>query len=206
MKPPLLTTARRTAALLGRGWKAAPEEPAARPGAVLLTAPRKGGDSYRIRLTGEGARILAYGHLDTSADRRLLYSADAPKITIAADLPARRVPYHLASHLRRRMLPLYESALTALADDRARYAREMDARDAVAERLRDILPGAYVSEAYRERDHVTVTSYSYGRGRPQISATVRHDGESVRMELDYLTPDQAEAVCRALAPAGERKP
>ncbi|MFI5808695.1 hypothetical protein [Streptomyces sp. NPDC051561] len=198
MKPPLLTTARRAAALLGRGWQAAPEDQAAWPGAVLLTAPRRGGDPYRIRLTGEGARIMAYGQMDRSADHWLLYSADSPQITITADLPSRRIPYHLASHLRRRMLPLYDAALTELADDRARYARERDTRDAVAEHLRDMLPGAHVSESYQDRDRVTVTSHSYGNGQPRISATVAHDGESVRMELDYLTPDQAEAVCRAL--------
>ncbi|GHA47707.1 hypothetical protein GCM10010329_82630 [Streptomyces spiroverticillatus] len=198
MPTPLLTTVRRTAALLGPGWRAAPHDEVWR-NAVLLTGPRSGADAFRIRITQEGNRLLAYGYLDREGDRRLLHSADAPQITVSADLPTRQVPRHLAAHLKRRFLSAYGEALDAVAADRARYAQETADRDAVAQLLTDVLPHSHIGRAYNSDHRREVTATNYRSSSLRVAAEVAHDGSHVDMMLGYLSPAQAEAVARLLA-------
>ncbi|MFJ2745460.1 hypothetical protein ACIO3O_38025 [Streptomyces sp. NPDC087440] len=198
MPTPLLITARRTAALLGPGWRAAPHD--TWHGAALLLGDRPGKDPYRIRIIQDGQRLRAYGHLDKAEDRRLLHSADAPEITVTADLPTRQVPRNLASHLRRRLLPVYAAALDAVADDRARYARELQDRDALTQRLADLLPHSRTGRAFNSEHRREVTAINYRTSSLRFTAEVAHDGSHVDMTLGYLSPAQAEAVARLLAP------
>ncbi|MCX5206102.1 hypothetical protein OG897_32410 [Streptomyces sp. NBC_00237] len=199
MPAPLMTTARRTAALLGPKWRAVPDLDFGSH-AVLLTGPRPRKDPFRIRITQEDKRLLAYGYLDTADDRRLLYSADAPKVTVTADLPSRQVPRHLASHLKRRFLPAYAQALDAVAADRARYAQETADRDTLTQLLADLLPHSRTRDAYSGEYRREVTAHNHLKSSPRVCAEVDHDGLHVDMNITHLTPAQAEAVARLLAP------
>ncbi|MCX5206100.1 hypothetical protein OG897_32400 [Streptomyces sp. NBC_00237] len=198
MPAPLLTTVRRTAALLGVGWRAAPHD--TWHSAVMLTGPRPGRDPYRIRITRDGQRLTAYGHLDKADDRRLLHSADAPQISVTADMPARHLPRHLASHLRRRFLPGYAEALDAVAADRNRYAQQTQARDDLTRLLADVLPHSRIATAYNSEHWRQVIAHNILAPSPRITALIQPDASHVDMNLTHLTPAQAEAVARLLAP------
>ncbi|MCX5206101.1 hypothetical protein OG897_32405 [Streptomyces sp. NBC_00237] len=196
MPAPLLTTARRTAALLGVGWNAAPDPHW--PRAALLTAPRPGGDPYQVRISDEDGRLVVYGLFDNHGDNRL-NDFTTPQISVTADMPARQIPRHLVSHLRRRFLPDYDTALAQAAESLARYQEQDTGRDAVVHRLQEAMPGAWTSTV-SGRDRPTVHTPYQGPGEIGITATVRHDGARVGLELSNLTPEQAEDICRQLAP------
>jgi hypothetical protein len=102
--------------------------------------------------------------------------------------------------MRRRFLPDYTRALDAVAADRARYEQETQARDALAQLLADVLPYSHAREAFNSEHRRTVIAHNHLKSSPRISADVDDDGTHVDMQLSHLTPAQAEAVARLLAP------
>ncbi|MFJ2745459.1 hypothetical protein ACIO3O_38020 [Streptomyces sp. NPDC087440] len=197
MPAPLLTTARRTAALLGPGWSAAPDPHW--PRAVLLTAPRPGGDPYQVRISDEDGRLVVYGLTDNHGDNRL-NSITTPQISVTADMPARQLPHHLVAHLRRRFLPDYDTALEQVITTLARYQAQAAARDATVQLLLDAMPGAWVGPVTANTDRPTVHSPSEGPEGLGITAHVERHGTRVGLGLRNLTPEQAAWICRQFAP------
>jgi hypothetical protein len=200
MSAPLLTTARRTAALLGPGWSAVPDPHW--PRAVQLTKPRPHKDPYQIRISDEGKdRLVIYGLIGSHGDHRIsLGGIETPQISVRGDLPARQLPRHLATHLQRRLLPAYDTALTQVTETRARHQDLAAARTATVELLKDAMPGSWASTTGGE-DRPTVHSPYEGPGEMGITAHINRDGTHVGLGLRSLTPEQAVQVCRLLLTA-----
>ncbi|GHA47711.1 hypothetical protein GCM10010329_82640 [Streptomyces spiroverticillatus] len=197
MPVPLLTTARRTAALLGVGWSAAPDPHW--PRAALLTCPRPGQDPYQVRISDEDGRLVVYGLFDNHGDNRL-NGITTPTISVTADMPARQLPRHLVAHLRRRFLPDYDTALGLAAETHARYKAQAAARDATVQLLLDAMPGSWVGPVTASTDRPSVHAPSQDPEDIGITAHIERHGDRVGLGLRNLTPEQAAQICRQLAP------
>lgn len=121
----------------------------------------------------------------------------APSITVAAT----RHPRDVATDLTRRLLPTYLHVLGKVRLELAADAKDDERRDAVAQRLAGLIPGAFVRVAGRNpgvADHETEVRW-YDQGIGLVSGMVRMwgDAEGATVKINSMTTVALEQLLSA---------
>jgi hypothetical protein len=164
------------------------------PDAVRLVSDA--GDE--IALIPDGRSITARGFPPHPRD--IGHGPSAPEITMAALSPA-----YVHGHIRRRLMPSYETARAQWDQLTTRVRAEQASRGAVAEQIAyalgagriddDLHADVRVVPEQRRTDTTTVSRHRHGQHPVTVRADVGRDGEGVDLTVTDLTGDQAAEIC-----------
>jgi hypothetical protein len=145
-------------------------------------------DGASVMVTCVGARLLLRAVLPDGLSH---HQWDPLEISVAADAARSWIVSNFSRRLATPLLPQHAAAVQILL----REERAHQAKDAVRDRLRPIIPAAVLSSPWPSDVH-DARWYS---GAGQHSGRVRVvSADSVDLELNSLTPDEAARVLAAL--------
>ncbi|WP_328863297.1 hypothetical protein [Streptomyces sp. NBC_00306] len=152
-------------------------------------------DGHQIALIRTGRSVTARGFFPT--EPRLRHGPSHPEITMAD-----RSPQYICGHIRRRLMPRYEEALTAWRRLAAETVSEQAGRAATAARIASALGADRITADWSAQVHVTEeTGHSPRttvRRHPDTRADISGSGDTVNLTANNLTGEQAAAVCALL--------